>query len=81
MIKNNEGELQEEENGQYEWNEASQSDADDLIRACSSFGFMMAVIITRSIFAYARQATVLLQCEEMSASVGGKPSMPRCCNL
>ena len=118
MIKNNEGDLQEEEGGQYEWNQASRSDADDLIRACSSFGFIVAFIVTRRIFAYTRQATVLLQreemdivkayemigllvetiqdvrqrvdeyhgnwfaaAEEMSASVGGKPSMPRCCNL
>ena len=117
MIKNNKGELQEEENGQSEWNQASQSDADDLVRACSSFGFIMALIVTRRIFAYTRQATVLLQreemdiaktyemiallvetiqdvrqrvdeyhaswfaaAEEMSASVGGKPSMLRCCN-
>eukprot|EP00112_Aurelia_sp_Birch-Aquarium-sp1_P008235 Seg1902.6 transcript_id=Seg1902.6/GoldUCD/mRNA.D3Y31 product="52 kDa repressor of the inhibitor of the protein kinase" protein_id=Seg1902.6/GoldUCD/D3Y31 len=29
MIKNNEGELQEEEDRQYEWNRASRSDADD----------------------------------------------------
>ena len=64
---NEEGEGQDDksETERYDENPTFRSDAETLMNACSSFRFIVALIVTRRVLAYTKQAKILLQRAEM----------------
>ena len=65
-IQNNEIEQTNEvQDGICEWNQQSRNEASSLLKAIRLFDFVICLVVTRRIFAYTKQATVLLQGEEM----------------
>ena len=65
-IQNNEIEQTNEvQDGICEWNQQSRNEASSLLKAIMSFDFVICLVVTRRMFAYTKQATVLLQGEEM----------------